>query len=240
MFASSKKFISKKIIMLLSPYNMQAYSLIFLEILVGGMLSILSFLFFVKMAKDVLAQERIFIDTFISHIIYSFRTPALTEVMHFFSFIGGEFVVFASIFVTIVLIVKGYWRDAAGFSFAIFMGYVLNTVIKFFLKVPRPTIDPLYIETFYSFPSGHSMNAFIFYASLSYLVFHFTRKKRLTMSVASISTLLIFCVGFSRVYLGVHYPTDVIAGYIAGFWWFVTVILLDKTLQFYHGLKRKR
>lgn len=219
---------------------MQAYSLIFVEIVIGAILSVFSFLFFVKVAKDVLEKDRVFIDLFISQVVYSFRTPELTEIMRFFSYIGGEFTLFASIVIIIWMVAKGYKRDALGFSFAIGMGYILNTVIKAILKVPRPAIDPLVIETFYSFPSGHSMNSFIFYASLSYLVFHFTRKRHLSISLAILAGVIIFFVGLSRIYLGVHYPTDVLAGFVAGFWWFVTVILIDKTLQFYHVFKEKR
>lgn len=240
MFLASKHYFSKKVDNFLASLHMQAYSLIFMEILIGGMLSVFSFIFFIKVAKDVLEREKVFIDHFISHVIYSFRTPELTEIMRFFSFIGGEFIIFASLMLVIWMLVKGYLRDAVVLSFAISMGYALNTFIKWLLKIPRPMIDPLDIATFYSFPSGHSMNSFIFYAMISFFVFRYTRKKALSISVAVFATGIIFLVGFSRIYLGVHYPTDVIAGFTAGFWWFVTVIVLDKTLQFYRIFKERK
>jgi undecaprenyl-diphosphatase len=82
------------------------------------------------------------------------------------------------------------------------------------------------------------MNAFIFCALLSYFSFHFFRNKKVTVLLTVLSMIYVLVVGFSRVYLGVHYFSDVVAGYIAGFWWFVTVLLLDKTLIFYKLYKK--
>ena len=219
---------------------MQEYSLIFVEIVLGMFVSIFSFLFFITFAEDVLEKEKIFMDTAIAHAIYALRTPELTSVMQVLSFLGGEFLVPATIVVTIFLFWKGYRREAALFSFAIIMGNFLNIIIKYLLKVPRPTIDPLTVESFYSFPSGHAMNSFIFYASISYLVFHFTRRKKISVLIAFLSGVIVFLIGLSRVYLGVHYRSDVLAGFVAGFWWFVTVILIDKTVLFYQVFKKRK
>lgn len=240
MINSSRKRLSKKITTFLGALHMRAYTLVFIEIIIGGILSILSFLFFVKVAKDVLEQEIIALDTFLSYFVYSFRTPQLTEGMISVSLLGGEFIAIASIIIIGILLLKGERREGFIFGFAIIGGSLLNTLIKGLLKVPRPTLDPLTIETFYSFPSGHSMNSFIFYAMVVYLIFHYTRRKSLTVMMAIVACLLILLIGFSRVYLGVHYPTDVLAGFVAGFWWVVTVLAVDKTLQFYHVFRKKK
>lgn len=219
---------------------MEAYSLIFVEIISGMALSITSFLFFIAFAEDVLEKEKIFTDTVISQAIYAARTPELTSLMQFLSFLGGEFLIFASIFVGLLLFLKGHRRELALFVFAITVGLLLNNSIKFILKVPRPTIDPLTIESFYSFPSGHAMSSFIFYGMIAYLCFRLTRRKKLSLLVAIFSLALIFLIGLSRVYLGVHYRSDVLAGFVAGFWWLVTVIVIDKTVLFYRLFKETK
>ena len=188
----------------------------------------------------MLAKEGSYFDTAISQFVYSFRTPVLTDVMHVISFLGSEFAIATTIAITIFLFSRHHKREATLFFTSVVIGYVLNFTIKFILKVPRPTLDPIYIAQYYSFPSGHAMNSFIFYASVSYLVYHFTRKKWPTIVAFGVSGILVSLVGLSRIYLGVHYPSDVIAGFIAGFWWFVTVILLDKTLHFYHISRAKK
>jgi len=232
-----KRFLSKRVQRILTPIQMQEYSLIFVEIIVGMFVSISSFIYFITFTEDVLAKQKLFTDTVISQSIYSLRTPELTSVMQFLSFLGGEFILFASVVITVALLLKGCKREAGLFSFAILFGFFLNNIIKYLLKVPRPTIDPLVIESFYSFPSGHAMSSFIFYGILAYLVFHFTRKKRISLIATLLSLTIIFLIGLSRVYLGVHYRSDVLAGFVAGFWWLVTVILVDKTVFFYQGFK---
>lgn len=217
----------------LQKFKMEAYALIFIEMVVGAVVSVSAFLLFLEFAEEVLEPGGISLDVIISHFIYALRSPLVTEIMRGFSFLGGEFIFFISLCIWLGLMLRGYKREGIVFAVAIGGGQILNYVIKAILQVPRPTIDPIALANFYSFPSGHAMNSFIFFASITYLVFHFTRKKRLSVLCAIVSGILVALIGFSRVYLGVHYPSDIIAGFVAGFWWFITVIFLDKTLHFY-------
>ena len=116
---------------------------------------------------------------------------------------------------------------------------MINTALKTFIARERPSQSPLVIENTYSFPSNHAMNATIFFGLISYFSFHFFRKKSLSVMISLLSILLIILIGFSRIYLGVHYFSDVMAGYFAGFWWFVTVLLVDHTLKFYKLFKEE-
>lgn len=213
---------------------------IFLEVICGIISGLASFILFIDIAEDVLKKEGIFIDTAIAQFVYSFRNPVLTTIMRFISFLGAEFIIFATVFITLFFLCNKHKREATLFFFMISMGFVLNTVIKYLLKIPRPDIDPLYIEKFYGFPSGHAMNSFIFYASLSYFMFHFTHNKKLSVALSCVSGILIILIGFSRIYLGVHYPSDVIAGFIVGFWWLVTTIVMDKTIIFYNLYRNRK
>jgi len=213
-------------------------SLLFVEIIFGMIVSVSSFLVLLKLTREVLEKEGIHIDTGLSHSAYAIRDPLLTDVMKSISLIGGEVLVTASVGIVILLLVKKHQNSALLFGFTVSAGYVLNSLIKLLLRVPRPTIDPLIIEQYFSFPSGHAMNSFIFFAMVTYFFYILTKKRIATIFVGIFSGIFVLLIGFSRIYLGVHYPSDIIAGYIAGFWWVATVILLDRVLRFYHLYRR--
>lgn len=210
-----------------------APGVLLIEIFVGIFLSIVSLLSFAYTAQIILKKEGVSLDTAISQAVYTYRSPVLTDLMYGLSFLGGELVMIAAIIIVSILLLKSYKREALLLFILVLGGHILTGFLKALLQVPRPTLDPLYIEKLYSFPSGHSMNSFIFYCGLAYLTFHLTRNRRLSVLLSILAAILIFLIGFSRIYLGVHYPSDVIAGYIAGFWWLITIILIDKTVTFY-------
>lgn len=210
-----------------------APKILFLEIVIGIILSLLSLLSFAYITEDILKKEGVNIDTAISQAVYTYRSPVLTDLMYSLSFLGGGFIMIATLIIMSILILKNYKREAMLLFILVLGGHLITGLIKYLLQVPRPTLAPLYIEKLYSFPSGHAMNSFIFYAGLAYLTFHLTRNRLLSILLSAVAVILIFLIGFSRIYLGVHFPSDVIAGFIAGFWWLVTVILIDKTLTFY-------
>ena len=91
---------------------------------------------------------------------------------------------------------------------------ILNQVFKFILQRPRPTEYQIVKETGYSFPSGHSMISMAFYGYLIYLIYTYVKNKYIKITLISILSLLILLIGLSRIYLGVHYTSDVIAGFL--------------------------
>jgi undecaprenyl-diphosphatase len=122
----------------------------------------------------------------------------------------------------------------------LFFGIALNFLLKSMFQRPRPTFLPLVQENFYSFPSGHAMNSFIFYTSLSFFIFRRIRNKYLRIGLIFLSMMFILLIGISRVYLGAHYASDVVAGYVTGFLWFVLVLFFEKSLVFLKLFKRYR
>ncbi|EKD87117.1 MAG: hypothetical protein ACD_37C00032G0001 [uncultured bacterium] len=76
------------------------------------------------------------------------------------------------------------------------------------------------------------MNSFVFYFAIAYFIYRETGNTKYFLTSIAITSLFVLFIGISRVYLGVHYPSDVIAGYIAGFIWLVSAILFDKTIIF--------
>ena len=192
---------------------------------------------FVKLSREVFSAPAFAYDQTISQIIYSLRSPLLTKIMLLITNLGGGYILIPATIITIFLIVRKHKEEAFLFSIILAMGLILNTSLKSILQRPRPDIAPLTNETSYSFPSGHAMNSFVFYTTLSFYFFRFTRKKKLSIFISLISLFLILLIGFSRVYLGVHYPTDILAGYCAGFAWFATAIFIEKTIFFFKYLR---
>lgn len=201
-----------------------------LETIVGMVLSIGSFLIFMKLRGETLEKDMVTFDNTIWHFFYSLRSPFLTKSMLAFSYLGGEIVLGAAIIITILLLLKKHTREAFLLSFLFTVSVIIDNVLKMIIQRPRPHIAPLIAEHDYSFPSGHAMNSFVFYASLAYIFYQISRKKKASVTAIGALTLLILLIGVSRVYLGVHYATDVVAGYIVGFCWFVSVIVIEKTL----------
>lgn len=100
----------------------------------------------------------------------------------------------------------------------------LNQFFKFLFKRPRPAIEHLTVQGGYSFPSGHSMGAIILYGALVFLVVQLGRKRASKWLALLTAALLIAAVGISRIYLGVHYPSDVIGGFSLGAAWLAVCI----------------
>lgn len=105
---------------------------------------------------------------------------------------------------------------------------VINLIIKEIIKRPRPSVTRLVKESGYSFPSGHSMASLAFYGFLIYLIYKNIQNKYLKWILIILLTLLIFLIGFSRIYLGVHYASDVIAGFLAGAIYLILFIRFTK------------
>lgn len=90
---------------------------------------------------------------------------------------------------------------------------ILNNLIKIIFMRVRPDINPLVIETSYSFPSGHSMISMAFYGYLIYIIYTHKNNIKFKWILVTILSILIFLIGISRIYLGVHYTSDVIGGF---------------------------
>ncbi len=105
---------------------------------------------------------------------------------------------------------------------------ILNQMLKIVLKRPRPTEFRIINETGYSFPSGHSMISMAFYGLLIYLIYKKIKNKYLKATLIIILLLLILAIGISRIYLGVHYVSDVIGGFLISISYLIVYIKLIK------------
>ncbi len=156
-------------------------------------------------------------------------SPMMISFMKFFTSFGSTLVIVCGILSVAILIKnkKYFWN----FAIANALGIVLNTVIKIIVRRPRPSTTMLFsYEKSFSFPSGHTMMSTIFYGLIIYYVYKNIKNKNLKYLLVSLLSLIIVMIGVSRVYLGVHYATDVAAAYILGIVYLVTYIKLSNKL----------
>ena len=131
------------------------------------------------------------------------------------------------------------WRKVRGAAWtlpiAIFGSGIIIQTVKLIVQRPRPAavphgFQPLLHETGYSFPSGHSLIAMTVYGLLGYFALHLVSGRGARLCVRILTVLVVFAIGASRVYVGVHYPTDVLAGWTAGVPWLITCLGLHELL----------
>ena len=214
----------------LGNHNISTLFVLCFQIFIAFISSFLSAILFYKITDKIIDNETAIIDNFIVNLFVDFRSVYLTKVMLFFSDVGMDGVIVFSILIPLIFLLKKRYRDASLFSIMIFIGVVINYSLKSLIQRERPVGFAMINEPTFSFPSGHSMNSFIFFVTLAYFVFKYSNNKLISLITFVVSGLCIFMVGLSRIYLGVHYPSDILGGYIAGFLWIASFYLIDKTL----------
>jgi len=107
---------------------------------------------------------------------------------------------------------------------------ILNTLLKVIFMRARPDINPLVVETSYSFPSGHSMISMSFYGYLIYLIYTHKDNVKVRWILITLISILILLIGISRIYLGVHYVTDVIGGFCFSIAYLILFICVVKKI----------
>lgn len=180
---------------------------------------------FAEIADEIFDAETLALDQAILLSIYRIHTQWLSLAMIGITTVGGPSALFGlTVIFCIVLLLKRYWMDAIIGFIAVGGGIALNNWLKTLFQRSRPELWERIVNVdFYSFPSGHAMTALIVYGFFGYWLATRSRLPRgLTLSI---TVLLILLVGFSRLYLGVHWPTDVIAGYAAGLVWLIACLL---------------
>jgi membrane-associated phospholipid phosphatase len=173
---------------------------------------------FAHLAGDVYEHERFFFDAPILAWFHSMSTPFLTVLALTLSNIGSGYVLGAALLVTVLLTWRISKRSAVFFLLSFVGAVALNVTAKVFFARLRPNLFiQLMPEHDFSFPSGHIMGATAFFLALYFLSRHlFPRWQWL---VASFGLLLTLGISLSRLYLQVHYPSDVLAGWALSMLW---------------------
>jgi len=194
-----------------------------LRLALGAFVLITAAWLFSALAEDVVNKDAPLgaIDLGVATWLHAHATPAWTALMLLVSDIGAPLTVMAMASMTaIFLLWKRQHYPLVLLAFAVPGGALLNVIIKQLVHRDRPVFDdPIQILTSYSFPSGHAMGATVFFGTLAAIVVWQVRDRRVRALAVAAAALLVTLICFSRAYLGVHYLSDVTAGFLAGVVW---------------------
>ncbi len=183
-------------------------------------------------------QELNVFDSVISKFIAGFITLETTQFMKLITALGSIKVLIPIALLAIFILNKRkrYKWDSIMMLVALGGGLLLNQLLKWVFHRPRPGIARLLEVGGYSFPSGHAMVSIAFYGFLAYLFWSNIRQIKLRYLVTFGLVVLIALIGISRIYLGVHYPSDVLAGFAAGGFWLTSCILSLEAIRNYKSV----
>lgn len=189
---------------------------------------LIGFLFaFVEIAGEMRENELEKFDRMVIGFIQGTVSPYLTKFMLFLTMVGSVAWITASVIVVMaVSFLKKQWRVGLFIGLSSGFGSLFNILLKELFKRQRPDIKPLIVEQGFSFPSGHSMGSMIFYGGAAFLVWHFSKRASTKAIGCSFLIMAIMLIGISRIYLGVHFPSDIIGGFTAGGAWLTICIIL--------------
>ena len=198
-----------------------------------GMLAAIATLVFLGwLADQVFEGDMRHFDDATRAAVHTFASPSMTLFMRFMSFVGSSF------FLTVLTVAafvwfatRGWGREAKLFALTMIGASLLNITLKLAFKRPRPIpFFDLTAPESYSFPSGHSLASCCFFAGFAAILSGRIKSRRTRTILWTMATIMFLLIGFSRIYLGVHYTTDVIAGFASALIWILVVRFVESTL----------
>lgn len=173
------------------------------------------------------------LDLMIFHGIPTIQTPWLTSIMLVITYLGFSLTFLSlSPVVSYYLVYRQKILEAVFLNVSLISAWAVSDLLKIWFERSRPTGEALTAAAGYSFPSGHAMVSMAFYGFLAFLLLNQSRNKWTGRAAVGLYTL-VFLIGFSRIYLNVHYTSDVLAGFLFGF------ICLISSIKGFRFLKRK-
>lgn len=168
---------------------------------------------FLAILQNVFYDEQLVLDSiFYNLVVQNMRAPTLTTILIIITNLGSAITLISLTILSIILIKNK--KIGLCISLNLIISTLLNVILKNIVQRPRPEGYRLIDESGYSFPSGHSMVNTAFYGLLIYLVLRNVKNSKLKYTLVTLISLLIIGIGFSRIYLGVHYASDVLAGFL--------------------------
>lgn len=174
--------------------------------------------------KEIMSADIIGYKFIATILISNGMTPIIKCITNF----GGA--TFLIILTAILIIVIKNRKTSGAILMNLLIATILNQLLKNILKRPRPIEYRLIEESGYSFPSGHSMISMAYYGFFIYLIYKNVQNKYVKWISIIFLSFLIISIGISRIYLGVHYTSDVLAGFLIGIAYLVVYISSIKSL----------
>ena len=221
-----------------TPENQKRrFEFVSLSLLLGLATAIITLIFFGWLADEALEGDAKNFDDVTRAAVHHFAMPLLTAIMRGFSFVGSTIALsLGTIFVVVQFARRKWGREARLFAITMIGAGLLNITLKLAFKRPRPVpffnLSPP--ET-YSFPSGHSLTSAVFFGALAAILTARIQSRRVRVAIWIVAAAMFLLIGLSRIYLGVHYTTDVIAGFAAALIWILVVRFVEMELT-----RRKR
>jgi len=204
-----------------------------LSLLLGMVAAIATLIFFGWLTDEVLEGDAKRFDDATRAAVHAMASPTMTTLAHFLSFIGSAFfLTIAAAAVIVIFALRKWGREAKLFALTMIGASVLNITLKLAFKRARP--EPFFNllpPDSYSFPSGHSLASCCFFAGLAAILSGRVKSRRARTLIWIAASIMFLLIGLSRIYLGVHYPTDVIAGFSAALIWIVVVRFVELQLS---------
>jgi membrane-associated phospholipid phosphatase len=221
------------------PASAESQRLLSLELLIGLLSAAGALLLFTWLGREILEGEVLAFDDRLRESVHGLASPGLTIIMRAASLYGGPAVLIpAGLLAAVAFLIKG-WRRGALLTVVLLSGAgLLNGLLKFSFARVRPSSYFDYpLPGSPSFPSGHALYAASVFGGLAVLLTARMENRLHQFLVWLFAVSLILLVGLSRVYLGVHYPSDVLAGYAIGVIWVTTVAFGDRLVT--HRRRRR-
>lgn len=197
-----------------------------LFLVVTFVVSLVCVALFSAIAEDVVEQDSIVMfDQQLANALHNRASEGWTTTFAFITLFGSQVVFILTLVVAAYYVYRRQWLYLAVWLAGLVGGELLNLGLKQYFSRPRPVFsDPLVTEAFYSFPSGHAMLSIIAYGLLAYFVVDKLHRRRVKGIVIALAVVFVVMIGFSRLYLGVHFFSDVVAGFLAGGAWLFACI----------------
>ena len=197
---------------------------------VGGVCFLLSILSFAAIVDSFSEKGTLFhLDLKINAYMIRVANPALTRFFGTITDLGSIYLVLTvAVMVGIILFIRKNWWSLLSLFLAIGIGQAVLNILKVVFQRPRPKTE-MYVFS-YSFPSGHVFSATVIYGFCIYLTFRFIKNATVKWTVSALLSLLILLIGLSRIYLGVHWFSDTLAGHVTGLAWLLFCIFFVKAV----------
>lgn len=215
------------------PAGKRGFEFISVSLLLGLAVAIGTLVFFGWLTDEVLEGETRHFDEFTRAAVHQLASPAMTTAMRGISFLGSTlFLMLATAGIVTWFALRKWGREAKLFAITMAGAALLNVILKLTFKRSRPEpFFDLFPPESYSFPSGHSLTSCVFFGALAAILTARFKRRRVRTVVWIAATLMFLLIGFSRIYLGVHHTTDVIAGFAAALIWIIVVRFVELHLR---------